>query len=69
MPVEFSGNEYSETIRTSACELLMKSVKCPACTKYRSTLRSMYHRWNARVSTPGSTSMYANECYHYEKLN
>jgi len=61
VPVEFGGRNYSSTIRTSKCEILSKSTKCSVCTKYRATLRSMYHRWNS-ASTP-SSSAFINERY------
>ncbi len=64
MPVELSGNQYLETIRTTACEVLTKSVKCSACTKYRPSLRSMHHRWSKHIATQLSASSdYTNERY------
>ena len=60
--VEFGGNNYCNTVRTSRCEILSKFAKCSVCTKYRATLRSMYHRWNTGAST-GRNSVFVNERY------
>ena len=61
-PVEFGGNKYCNTVRTSRCEILSKSAKCSVCTKYRASLRSMYHRW-CKVTCTGRSSVYINERY------
>ena len=68
--VELNGDVYTQTIRTSNCELISHSVKCSSCTKYRPTLRSMYHRWNKRqtqnvgaAASSGETSKFTNERY------
>ena len=60
MPVEFGGESYSSTIRTTSCEILCETEKCCSCKGYRASLRSMYHRWNKRQP---SCSIYANERY------
>lgn len=62
IPVEFSGNKYSSTIRTAKCEILSKTDKCSVCTRYRASLRSMYHRWNKHTPA-GPSSVYTNERY------
>ena len=36
---------YCETVRSSSCHFLISSSKCPACVGYRSTLRSIHHKW------------------------
>ncbi len=50
MPVEFGGESYSSTIRTTSCEILCETEKCSSCKGYRASLRSMYHRWLALSS-------------------
>ena len=62
IPVEFSGNKYSSTIRTAKCEVLSKTDKCSVCTRYRTSLRSMYQRWKKRTPA-GPSSVYTNERY------
>ena len=68
--VELNGDVNTQTIRTSNCELISHSVKCSSCTKYRPTLRSMYHRWNkcqtqnvGAAASSGKTSKFTNERY------
>ena len=36
--------DHVNYIRTSECEIASHSLKCPACTSYRSNLLSMHHR-------------------------
>lgn len=43
--VSLNGEEYSKTVRTSNCQLLVQDAKCPACIHYRSSLCRIYHRW------------------------
>lgn len=62
MPVDFGGNTYTNTVRTSSCEILSEAGKCTSCSKYRASLRSMCHRWNKRLSTQ-SSSVYTNDRY------
>ncbi len=50
MPVELSGNQYWETIRTTACEVLTKSVKCSACTKYRHSVQCIIGGVNSNTT-------------------
>ena len=60
--VELNGQTYSETIRSSRCHLLISSGKCPECVGYRSTLRSMHHKWQKgqKLSTSQATSMHSH---------
>ena len=60
--VELNGQTYSETIRSSRCHLLISSGKCPECVGYRSTLRSMYHKWQKgqKLSTSQATSTHSH---------
>ena len=46
--VSLNGTVYTRTVRSSSCELLSHSPKCPTCVEYRSPLRAMYNRWNKR---------------------
>ena len=46
-PVVLNGEEYTSTIRTVKCEMLVNGVKCESCKDYRSTLRAICHRHNA----------------------
>ena len=66
--IELNGDVYTQTIRTSNCELISHSVKCSSCTKYRPMLRSMYHSWNKRQTqdvgaAAGETRKFTNERY------
>ena len=68
--VELNGETYTQTIRTFNCEILSHSVKCSSCTKYRTTLRSMYHRWSKRqtqkvptMASSSETKKFTNERY------
>ena len=65
MPVQFEGSTYSSTVRTTKCEILCTTVKCSACTKYRASLRSMYHRSSKKVSAQciDSSCAFTNERY------
>ena len=60
--VELNGQTYSETIRSSRCQLLISSGKCPECVGYRSTLRSMHHKWQKgqKLSTSQATSTHSH---------
>ena len=50
MSVSLHGELYSNTVRSSSCELLTNGQKCQACVKYRSTWRAMHVRWQKRSS-------------------
>ena len=50
-PVSLNGKEYSRTIRTSACELLVHGPKCDVCKKYRSSLRSQQLYREAKIDS------------------
>lgn len=50
MCVELNGEVYSQTIRTSQCDIIGHSMKCSSCGSYRANLCSMLHRWNKRKS-------------------
>ena len=43
-PVQLNGGVHTDTIRTTACELLVHGSKCNACKQYRATLRSPHSR-------------------------
>lgn len=55
-PVNVNGETFSQTIRTSDCELLVRGQKCKSCTSYRRTLRTLYTRWSKRNSGDVSSS-------------
>ena len=62
-PVLLNGEHFSQTIRTSACELLVHDVKCP-CKAYRATLRVIYNRWSSHGSLKVTdTTSRVNERY------
>ena len=46
------GERYNRTIRTSGCSIMVSSGRCPSCTKFRSSLRSMYSRWKKKSQSP-----------------
>ena len=50
-PVSLNGKEYSRTIRTSACEILVHGPKCDVCKKYRSSLRSQQLYREAKIDS------------------
>ena len=57
-------NTDPQTVRTADCEILSASVKCSACTKYRATLRAMYHRWSKKQQQDmQDSSTFTNDCY------
>ena len=48
-PVEFNGKHYSETIRTTNCNIFA-SGRCKACIKYRGNLRSIHTQWKKSIN-------------------
>ena len=46
------GDGESETVRTTACRILINGGKCDICSQYRSTLRKARSRWLAKKSSP-----------------
>ena len=50
-PIVLNGEYFTETVRTSGCELILNDVKCQSCKAYRATLRVMYSRWSSRDSS------------------
>ncbi|SMN01866.1 hypothetical protein SPONN_135 [uncultured Candidatus Thioglobus sp.] len=58
-----NGTYYTKTIRTSDCQMVSSSSRCEVCTKYRPTLRAMYHRWSKGHSKDSATSSHTNERY------
>ena len=45
LPLVIEGKVFDKTIRSCACELVIKGKKCSACVSFRGTLRKSYHRW------------------------
>ena len=45
LPLVIEGKVFDKTIRSCACELVIKEKKCSACVSFRGTLRKSYHRW------------------------
>ena len=43
--VYLNGVTYTETIRSTSCQLLVHGSKCTSCIAYRNTLRSIYNQW------------------------
>ena len=43
-PVLLNGVSYTDTVRTTSCELLFQGIKCCSCLNFRPTLRSSYNR-------------------------
>ena len=60
---EIGGEIYKSTVRTSDCELLCSSVKCPSCKAYRANLRAIYNRWAKQSSDGSDTSSHTNDRY------
>ena len=48
--VVLNGETYSQTVRSSSCELLIHGAKCSSCVAYRDPLRALYNRWKNRKS-------------------
>ena len=48
--VILNGETYSQTVRSSSCELLTHGTKCSSCTAYRDQLRVLYNRWIKKKS-------------------
>lgn len=63
--VILNGTLYSETVRTTSCELLTNFAKCTSCKDYRPNLRAMYSSWSKRRSIEelSDTSSHSNERY------
>ena len=61
--IYYSGESYSETVRTSNCQLLTDKHRCSNCVRYRDTIRCMYHRWIKQQDEPKvvNTHSHANE--------
>lgn len=51
-PVQLNGTTYTQTIRTTKCELLSPAPKCFTCVAYRPTLRATYHRLQNKKCRP-----------------
>ena len=49
-PVLLNGVSYTETVRTTSCELLVQGIKYCSCLNFRPTLRSSYNRSLSRQS-------------------
>ena len=66
-PVSLNGKEYSRTIRTSACELLVHGPKCDVCKKYRSSLRSLHSQWMSQLNANSGkhTAVSSHTNYRY----
>ena len=65
-PVFLNGSWYSKTVRTSECHLVSHTLRCEICSKYRPTLRAIYHRWSKGCSNDMSdTSSHTNERYSF----
>ena len=65
MSVSLHGELYSNTVRSSSCELLTNGEKCQACVKYRSTLRAMHVRWQKRSSPSERSAISSHTNYRY----
>lgn len=46
--VVLNGEMYSQTVRSSSCELLTHVTKCSSCVAYRDPLRVLYNRWKKK---------------------
>ena len=46
--VYLNGVTYTETIRSTSCQLLVYGSKCTSCVAYRNTLRSIYNQWKRK---------------------
>lgn len=63
-PVLLNGDIFSQTVRTSTCELLTNGVKCQPSTTYRVKLRAMYSRMNScKSASLSATTSHVNERY------
>ena len=64
-PTELNGVKYPETVRSSKCDIIGHTVKCEACGKYRSNLRTMHNRWQKRGEKEIDISNHINDRYLY----
>ena len=46
--VYLNGVTYTETIRSTSCQLLVYGSKCTSCVAYHNTLRSIYNQWKRK---------------------
>ena len=51
-PVHLNGDNYTQTVRKSTCEILTNDTKCGQCVNYRDTLRKSFHRWKKGKESP-----------------
>lgn len=70
MTVSMDGQSYSETVRSAKCELITHGVRCSECVNYRSTLRSLYQRWQ-KINSPSRKRQQSDVDSHtnYRYLN
>ena len=56
--ISYNNETFTETVRTSACQVLTDKNRCNNCISYRDTIRSIYHRWLKQedLSTISSSS-------------
>ena len=47
-PVVLNGESFSQTVRTTKCEMLVNGLKCETCKVYRAYLRKSYAHWSQR---------------------
>ena len=62
-----NGETYSQTVRSSSCELLIHGAKCSSCVAYRDPLRVLFNRWNkwkshspTKQTDPSSRTPFSN---------
>ena len=66
MEFESNGKLYSQTIRSTSCEILCdgQATRCTQCKSYRSILRAIYYKWSRRPSyDPSTSTKFMNERY------
>ena len=51
-PYCLNGQMYDETVKSTSCQILVQSAKCPECVSYRTTLRVLYHKWLRQLNCP-----------------
>ena len=59
--------KYLETVRSTTCELLTTSPRCPTCVAYRDTLRSLHHKLTKQqtISPSRRTDVSSHTNYRY----
>lgn len=67
--VLYKHKSYDSTVRSSTCHLVTDDNQCPACSRYRATLRGLLSRWKkSKLASPKRrTSLSSQVNFRYLK--